>query len=102
GVREDAEEECGGVVASQTPDYPRAWRVLQDAATAEGEGDAARIGMPAGTDYRYQAESAPGPECTSCTLAPFVERKWNTAYVWVQVPETGNVTLPEDAYDRFS
>ena len=43
----------------------------------------------------------PTQECKSCTLQPFVERKWNKEYVWVQVPQTGNVTVPEDSYDRF-
>jgi hypothetical protein len=83
------------------PNYPRACQVLQDAASAKEESESVRVSMPPGTDYRYQAEAAPPQECKSCTLAPFVERKWNREYVWVQVPQTGNVTVPEDSYDRF-
>ena len=30
-----------------------------------------------------------------------MERKWNHPFVWVQIPQTGNVTVPEDYYDRF-
>ena len=83
------------------PNYPQACQVLQDAAAVTDEKDAVRISMPSGTDYRYEADVAPTQECKSCTLQPFVERKWNKEYVWVQVPQTGNVTVPEDAYDRF-
>jgi hypothetical protein len=87
--------------SANPPDLSQACQVLQDAASAEGEGEVARVSMPPGADYRYEAEAAPRPQCTSCTLAPFVDRKWNRAYVWVQVPATGNVTVPEDVYDRF-
>jgi hypothetical protein len=87
--------------SANPPDFPQACQVLQDAASTEGEAEGARISMPPGAEYRYQADAAPHRQCTSCTLAPFVDRKWNRAYVWVQVPQTGNVTVPEDAYDRF-
>ena len=39
-------------------------------------------------------------QSTAC-FEPFVERKWNHAFVWVQIPQIGNVTVPEDHYDRF-
>ena len=87
--------------AANPPDYPQACKVLKDAAAAPGEKELVRISMPEGSEYRYEADSAPSSECKSCTLEPFVERKWNKEYVWVQVPDTGNVTVPEDAYDRF-
>ena len=83
------------------PNYPQACQVLQDAAAAKDESDTVRISMPPDTDYRYQADAGPTQECKSCTLEPFVERKWNRAFVWVQIPQTGNVTVPEDSYDRF-
>jgi hypothetical protein len=83
------------------PNYPRACKVLDDAAAAKEESELVRISMPAGTDYRYEAGAAPTQECKSCTLEPFVERKWNREFVWVQIPQTGNVTVPEDQYDRF-
>ena len=83
------------------PNYPQACQVLQDAASAKEESDVVHISMPSDAQYRYQADVAPTQECKSCTLEPFVERKWNKEYVWVQVPQTGNVTVPEDAYDRF-
>jgi hypothetical protein len=37
----------------------------------------------------------------ACGLDPFIERKWNRPFVWVLIPQTGNVTVPEDLYDRF-
>jgi hypothetical protein len=83
------------------PNYPQACQVLTDAAAVTDEKEDVRVSKPADADYRYEAEVAPTQECKSCTLAPFVERKWNKEYVWVQVPQTGNVTVPEDAYDRF-
>jgi len=83
------------------PNYPQACQVLTDAAAVTDEKDGGRVSMPPGTDYRYEAAVAPTQECKSCTLEPFVERKWNKEYVWVQVPQTGNVTVPEDSYDRF-
>jgi hypothetical protein len=68
--------------------------------------------MPATASYRYAARVAPsaiasgnaamhGINATTCSLEPFVERKWNSAFVWVRIPETGNVTVPEEYYDRF-
>ena len=53
--------------------------------------------------YRYTSTVAPTTEATqTCSMAPFVERKWNREFVWVQIPQTGNVTVPEDYYDRFT
>ena len=83
------------------PNYPQACQVLQDAAAANEESEVVRISMPSNADYRYRAEVVPTQECKSCTLEPFVERKWNKEFVWVQIPQTGNVTVPEDQYDRF-
>jgi len=83
------------------PNYPQACQVLQDASAVTDEREVSRVSMPSDAGYRYEADTAPTQECKSCTLEPFVERKWNKEYVWVQVPQTGNVTVPEDAYDRF-
>src|SRR5262249_27358390 len=87
--------------AATPPNYPQACRVLEEAAAAGEERESARVTMPGDTEYRYEANSAPTQECKSCTLQPFVERKWNREYVWVQIPQTGNVTVPEDYYERF-
>ena len=87
--------------AAAPPNYPQACRVLEDAAAAGEEREVARVTMPGDAEYRYEANSAPTQECKSCTLQPFVERKWNREYVWVQIPQTGNVTVPEDYYERF-
>jgi hypothetical protein len=57
--------------------------------------------MPSTAAYRYSANVAPKSEAGSCSFAPFVERKWNHPFVWVQIPQIGNVTVPEDYYDRF-
>jgi hypothetical protein len=83
------------------PNYPQACRVLEDAAEAKDEREPVRVAMPGDAQYRYQADVAPAQDCKSCTLEPFVERKWNREFVWVQIPQTGNVTVPEDYYDRF-
>jgi hypothetical protein len=83
------------------PNYPQACKVLEDAAAAKEESELVRVSMPSNTDYRYEAEVVPTQECKSCALEPFVERKWNREFVWVQIPQTGNVTVPEDSYDRF-
>jgi hypothetical protein len=83
------------------PDYGCAVDLLSSAALAE-ENEAARVHYPMPPDavYRYSASSAPKQKST-CSFKPFVERKWNHAFVWVQVPGVGNVTVPEDYYDRF-
>ena len=83
------------------PNYPQACKVLEEAAATKEESELVRIGMPSDAGYRYEADVVPTQECKSCTLEPFVERKWNREFVWVQVPQTGNVTVPEDTYDRF-
>jgi predicted RNA-binding Zn ribbon-like protein len=83
------------------PNYPQACRVLEEASADGGERELARVTMPGDAEYRYEADSTPTQECKSCTLQPFVERKWNREFVWVQIPQTGNVTVPEDYYERF-
>jgi hypothetical protein len=95
-------------------DYDRCVSLMSYAAVEE-EDAAARVHhpMPPTASYRYTATLSPqqaagGAENGAapasgrvCTFAPFVERKWNTAFVWVRIPDTGNVTVPEDYYDRF-
>jgi hypothetical protein len=90
-----------GFAAANPPNYPQACQVLQEAASAKEESEIERVSMPAGTDYRFEAGTTPTSSCKTCTMEPFVERKWNREFVWVQIPETGNVTVPEDYYDRF-
>ena len=91
------------------PDYEECIRLLSYAALEEEE-EIIRVPMPPTATYRFSAKTPPvrkelavSPQegATACTLTPFVERKWNQSFVWVQVPETGNVTVPEDYYDRF-
>jgi hypothetical protein len=36
-----------------------------------------------------------------CQFKPFVARKWNQQSSWVLIPQVGNVTVPDDYYDRF-
>jgi hypothetical protein len=83
------------------PNYPKACQVLQRAAAARHESKVEHITMPAHADYRYEASANPPQQCKSCSLERFVERKWNREFVWVQIPQTGNVTVPEDTYDSF-
>ncbi len=90
---------CVGV---DDPDYGCAVDLLS-AAALEEEQATARVHhpMPAGAAYRYAAKVAPDRGAGSCSFAPFVERQWNRSFVWVQIPEAGNITVPEDYYDRF-
>jgi hypothetical protein len=97
-------------------DYDGCVTMLSIAAVEEEDSVArVRYPMPATATYRYKASVAPSAVASSpadksstlastaatCSLDPFVERKWNSAFVWVRIPETGNVTVPEDYYDRF-
>jgi hypothetical protein len=85
------------------PDYDECIRILSYAAVEE-EDEVYRVRrpMPVSATYRHIAKVAPTTQAVeSCSLTPFVERQWNRSFVWVQIPETGNVTVPEDFYDRF-
>jgi hypothetical protein len=88
-------------VGGTEPDYECSADLLS-AAALEEDNETARVRYPMPPDaaYRYSAQAAPKPEST-CSFDPFVERKWNHAFVWVQIPGVGNVTVPEDYYDRF-
>src|SRR5215467_606488 len=84
------------------PDYECAVDLLSAAALNEDrETVRVRTPMPPNATYRYTATGAPKAEPNACTFDPFVERQWNLAFVWVQIPQVGNVTVPEDHYDRF-
>jgi hypothetical protein len=84
------------------PDYGCAVDLLSAAALDEDKETArVRYPMPPTATYKYTAHAAPAAEPNACTLDPFVERQWNVAFVWVQIPQVGNVTVPEDYYDRF-
>ena len=90
---------CVGV---NDPDYGCAVDLLSTAALEEERGSArVHYPMPAGATYRYSAKKAPERNSGSCSFEPFVERQWNREFVWVQLPEVGNVTVPEDYYARF-
>jgi hypothetical protein len=91
-----------GCVNVEDPDYGCAVDLLSSAALDEEQGTSRiHYPMPSSAAYRYSASVAPKQETGSCNFEPFVERKWNHAFVWVQIPQTGNVTVPEDYYDRF-
>jgi hypothetical protein len=90
---------CVGV---DDPDYGCAVDLLSAAALEEEQATTrAHYPIPAGTTYRYSAKVAPNRSPGSCSFEPFVERQWNRSFVWVQIPEVGNVTVPEEYYDRF-
>ena len=91
-----------GCVNVADPDYECAVDVLSAAALNEDKETArVRTPMPPDATFKYTANAAPKPESNACTFDPFVERQWNLAFVWVQIPQVGNVTVPEDYYDRF-
>lgn len=84
------------------PDYDECVRILSYAAVEEDSVGRVRYAMPSSATYRYTAKAQPTREARqACSFDPFVERKWNREFVWVQIPETGNVTVPEDIYDQF-
>lgn len=95
-----------GYVSVDDPDYEDCITLLSQAALEEEE-EIIRVRrpMPANAAYRYSAKVAPeevkqasGP---SCAFDPFIERNWSRPFVWVQIPQIGSVTVPEDYYDRF-
>ena len=90
-----------GCTSVANPDYDECVRILSYAAIEEE--DRVRYPMPASATYRYTAKVQPTREARqTCSFEPFVERKWNREFVWVQIPETGSVTVPEDVYDAFT
>jgi len=93
-----------GYVSVDDPDYEGCIHLLSLAAVEEEE-EIVRVRrpMPANAVYRYSATVAPEPVSSgpSCTFEPFIERNWSRPYVWVQIPKVGNVTVPEEFYDRF-
>ena len=88
---------------ADNPDYDQCVSILSYAALEEEELiGRVRKPMPSTAAYRYTATVVPSQEAKeTCSFEPFVERQWNRSFVWVQIPETGNVTVPEDVYDRF-
>src|SRR5262245_3546571 len=85
------------------PDYETCISVLSYAAIEEEEFYRVRTPMPSTASYRYTAKVEPTAEARqTCSFEPFVERQWNRSFVWVQIPQTGNVTVPEDYYDQFT
>lgn len=82
------------------PDYDGCVGLLSSYAVTEVEYE--RVPVPANVSYRYTAPVAPQPVALEqCKFDPFIERRWDKAYVWVQIPQVGNVTVPEDHYERF-
>jgi len=94
-----------GYVDIEDPDYEGCIHLLSLAAFEEEE-EIIRVRrpMPSNAAYRYSASVAPEPAVSSgpsCALEPFIERSWSRPFVWVQIPKIGNVTVPEEYYDRF-
>lgn len=99
-------------------DYDSAADLLALAALDDDD-QVVRIQKPESVAYRYQASVAPSKVAATpgdttesgvtstadaqagCTLQPFVDRQWSQPYSWVQIPEVGNVTVPDANYDRF-
>jgi hypothetical protein len=85
------------------PDYEECISVLSYAAIEDEESYRVRTPMPRTASYRYTAKVEPTLEARqTCSFEPFVERQWNRSFVWVQIPQTGNVTVPEDYYEQFT
>lgn len=113
-IPEDYYDRWLSYVDEDDPDYDKALGLLSLAALDDEDG-IRRVQKPEHVAYRYTAKAAPPkPQDTtdsnlastsevasSCTLKPFVEREWSQPYSWVQIPEVGNVTVPDANYDRF-
>jgi hypothetical protein len=85
------------------PDYEQCISVLSYAALEEDEVYRVRTPMPSTATYRYRANVQPTEAARqTCSFEPFVERQWNRSFVWVQIPQTGNVTVPEEYYEQFT
>jgi hypothetical protein len=85
------------------PDFEECISVLSYAALEEDAVYRVRTPMPSTAAYRYTATVEPtAEERQRCSFEPFVERQWNRSFVWVQIPQTGNVTVPEDYYEQFT
>jgi hypothetical protein len=93
----------GFVTDLNNHDYEGAIVVLSAAAIGEEDSSyVVRAPKPATASYQYVAPAAPqAVEEQQCFLQHFVDRKWNTEYVWVQIPEIGNVTVPSDFSEAF-
>jgi hypothetical protein len=92
------------LVIGAQPNYEAVVGLLSAAAVGDEDPDRERYAMPPEAAYRYEAKTAPSERLASaaaCSLEPFVERKWNRPFVWVLIPQTGNVTVPDDYFDRF-
>ncbi len=84
------------------PDYDQCSDRLAFAAIDEDEESRVHYPMPSGQLYRRRFTTEPTRLSEeACSLSPFVERRWNKQFVWIQVPQVGNVTVPEDSYDSF-
>jgi hypothetical protein len=90
-------------VNADEPDYEGAVGLLSLAAVRDEDEDRVRYPMPADVGYRYKVGVAPIQRegRLSCQLELFVERKWNRPFSWVLIPKVGNITAPDDYYDRF-
>jgi hypothetical protein len=87
----------------EDPDYEQCISVLSYAALEEDEVYRVRTPMPSTATYRYTAKVQPTEAARqTCSFEPFVERQWNRSFVWVQIPQTGNVTVPEEYYEQFT
>ena len=92
------------LVIGAQPNYEAAVGLLSAAAVRDEDQDREHYPKPPDAAYRYEAKTAPGEGlagAAACSFEPFVERKWNRPFDWVLIPQTGNVTVPDDYFDRF-
>src|SRR5262245_29627049 len=90
-VPEDAYDPFYTLVSAQPPNYPAACALLTE--------EAAKDTVIVADEPVAPPQKSASPEV--CTFEPFIERKWNRSFVWILIPQTGNITVPEDDYDRF-
>jgi hypothetical protein len=93
------------LVIGTQPNYEAVVGLLSAAAVHDEDQDREHDPKPPDAAYRYEAKTAPTEPlagAAACSFEPFVERKWNGSFVWVLIPQTGNVTVPDDFFDRFS
>ena len=89
------------LVIGAQPNYEAVEGLLSAAAVHDEDQDREHYPKPPDAAYRYEAKTEPLAGAAACSFEPFVERKWNRRFVWVLIPQTGNVTVPDDFFDRF-
>jgi hypothetical protein len=86
-------------VERDEPDYEGAAKWLNHCATVEEGNEVPRVAAPTNLVVHHVAKAEPAPQLDE-RFNRFVNRRWNSAYVWVQVPRVGTVTVPQTVAEQ--